>query len=95
MIPTMDILKEYLGMIQEYPDVVDIHRGAVRKVRDCERMKEEGRIDVCDYIFKVYELVHYSYITIHVSRNFMGRTDTTNLTSGVQLALLSVFFNLV
>ena len=46
MIPTMDVLKEYLGMIQEYPDVVDIHRGAVRKVRDCERMKEEGRIDV-------------------------------------------------
>ena len=42
----MDVLKEYLGLIQEFPDTVDIHRGAMSKVKDCERMKEEGRIDV-------------------------------------------------
>lgn len=46
MIPTLDKLKEYLGLLQEFPDVVDIHKGALSKVRDCERMKEEGRIDV-------------------------------------------------
>ena len=46
MLPAMDVLKEYLGLIQEFPDVHDIHKGAVSKVRDCERMKEEGRIDV-------------------------------------------------
>ena len=46
MLPAMDVLKEYLGLIQEFPDTVDIHRGAVGKIRDCERMKEEGRIDV-------------------------------------------------
>ena len=46
MLPTMDVLKEYLGLIQEFPDTVDIHRGAVSKVKDCDRMKEEGRIDV-------------------------------------------------
>ena len=27
-------------------DVVEIHRGAMRKVRDADRMKEQGRIDV-------------------------------------------------
>ena len=46
MLPTMDVLKEYLGLIQEFPDTVDIHRGAMSKIKDCERMKEEGRIDV-------------------------------------------------
>ncbi|XP_003382576.1 PREDICTED: sorting nexin-33-like [Amphimedon queenslandica] len=45
MLPAMDVLKEYLGLIQEFPDVHDIHKGAASKVRDCERMKEEGRID--------------------------------------------------
>ena len=33
-------------MMQEFPDLVEIHRGAMRKVRDADRMKEEGRIDV-------------------------------------------------
>jgi sorting nexin-9/18/33 len=45
MIPTMDGLKEYLGLIQEFPGTVDMHRGLVGKIRDCEKMKEEGRID--------------------------------------------------
>lgn len=45
MLPTLDRIKEYLGILQEFPDVVDIHKGALSKVRDCERMKEEGRID--------------------------------------------------
>ena len=46
MLPAMEVLKEYLGLIQEFPDVSDIHRGALGKIKDCERMKEEGRIDV-------------------------------------------------
>lgn len=46
MLPAMDVLKEYLGLIQEFPKVDDIHRGALGKIKDCERMKEEGRIDV-------------------------------------------------
>ena len=46
MLPTLDRLREYLGILQEFPDMVDIHKGALSKVKDCERMKEEGRIDV-------------------------------------------------
>lgn len=46
MLPALDVLKEYLGIMQEFPDLVEIHRGAMRKVRDADRMKEEGRIDV-------------------------------------------------
>ena len=51
MLPAMDVLKEYIGLMQEFPDLVEIHRGAMRKVRDADRMKEEGRIDVSIYIY--------------------------------------------
>ena len=38
--------QEYLGMIHNYPDLVQVHSGALGKVTDCEKMKEVGRIDV-------------------------------------------------
>ena len=46
MLPALDVLKEYLGLMQDFPDLVEIHRGAIRKVRDADKMKEEGRLDV-------------------------------------------------
>ncbi len=46
MLPALDVLKEYLGLIFTYPDVVQIYKGASSKVKDCDKMKEEGRIDV-------------------------------------------------
>ena len=46
MLPCLDVIKEYLGIIFTFPDVVQIHRGASSKVHDCDKMKEEGRIDV-------------------------------------------------
>ncbi|XP_064384617.1 sorting nexin-33-like [Halichondria panicea] len=48
MLPVLDVLKEYLGLIFTYPDVVQIYKGASSKVRDCDKMKEEGRIDITD-----------------------------------------------
>ena len=46
MLPALDVLKEYLGLIFTYPDVVHIYKGALSKVKDCDKMKGEGRIDV-------------------------------------------------
>jgi hypothetical protein len=46
MLPALDTMKEYLGLLFAFPDMVDIHRGAVNKVKDCDKMKEECRIDV-------------------------------------------------
>lgn len=46
MLPALDTMKEYLGLLFSFPDMVDVHRGAVAKVRECEKMKEECRIDV-------------------------------------------------
>ena len=46
MLPALDVMKEYLGLLFAFPDVVDIHRGAASKVKECTKMKEECRIDV-------------------------------------------------
>lgn len=46
MLPALDVMKEYLGLLFSFPDVVDVHRGAASKVKECEKMKEECRIDV-------------------------------------------------
>lgn len=46
MLPALDVMKEYLGLVFAFPDVVTIHRGAAAKVKECDKMKEEGRIDV-------------------------------------------------
>ena len=46
MLPALDTLKEYIGMVQVYPDLLTVHRGAMGKVKESDRMKEEGRIDV-------------------------------------------------
>ena len=45
-LPALDVLKEYLGLMHEFPDTLDLYKGCLSKVRDCERMREEGRIDV-------------------------------------------------
>ena len=78
MIPTMDTLKEYLGLIQEFPDTVDIHRGAVSKVKDCERMKEEGRIDV--------SVDPYKYkTTCSCACTIIRRTENFSCESNIQI----------
>ena len=80
MIPTMDTLKEYLGLIQEFPDTVDIHRGAVSKVKDCERMKEEGRIDVSvdAYKYRTTCTCACMIISAETNREFQLRIEYSN-----------------
>lgn len=48
MLPALDMMKEYIGLLLEFPDVVDIHRGAASKVKECDKMKEECRIDLTE-----------------------------------------------
>ena len=60
MLPCLDIIKEYLGLIFTFPDMVQIHRGAVSKVHDCDKMKEEGRIDASCLHNYVYITCRYS-----------------------------------
>ena len=69
MLPCLDVIKEYLGLIFTFPDVVQIHRGASSKVHDCDKMKEEGRIDVSQWrlLSLCVRSMHIcTWITVHL-----------------------------
>ncbi|XP_062590061.1 sorting nexin-33-like [Saccostrea cucullata] len=46
--PMLDVLFEYKGMLSTYPDVLKLHEGAIGKAKECERLKEEGRMPESD-----------------------------------------------
>ncbi|XP_061181427.1 sorting nexin-33-like [Saccostrea echinata] len=46
--PMIDVLFEYKGMLSTYPDVLKLHEGAIGKAKECERLKEEGRMPESD-----------------------------------------------
>ena len=76
MLPCLDVIKEYLGLIFTFADVVQIHKGASSKVHDCDKMKEEGRIDVSQSVVGFspslqsmlrvhnYDIIESSYLCI-------------------------------
>ena len=66
MLPCLDVIKEYLGLIFTFPDMVQIHRGASSKVHDCDKMKEEGRIDVSQWYPFLLKLHNYTWTIIHL-----------------------------
>ncbi len=71
MLPALDVLKEYLGIIFTYPDVVQIYKGGSSKVKDCDKMKEEGRIDVSGVFqfMKPRLLQNTYYISVALQQN--------------------------
>ncbi|XP_065844547.1 sorting nexin-33-like [Oscarella lobularis] len=43
LIPLIDGVKEYVGLLSSFPDIVQVHKGAVGKVQECEKLVEEGK----------------------------------------------------
>ncbi|KAK3101901.1 hypothetical protein FSP39_007184, partial [Pinctada imbricata] len=46
--PMMEMLHEYKGILSVYPDVLKVHEGAVGKAKECEKLKDEGRMPESD-----------------------------------------------
>jgi len=44
--PLCDVLYEYKGILGAFPDIIQVHKGAVQKKREYERLGQEGRADV-------------------------------------------------
>nr|XP_011414474.2 sorting nexin-33 isoform X4 [Crassostrea gigas] len=44
----LEVLFEYKGMLSTYPDVLKLHEGAIGKAKECERLKDEGRMPESD-----------------------------------------------
>lgn len=44
-IPLIEGLKEYSGMLSTYPDVLQVHKGTIGKVKECQRLKDEEKME--------------------------------------------------
>ncbi|XP_062504490.1 sorting nexin-33-like [Corticium candelabrum] len=44
LIPLIDGTKEYLGLLSTFPDLVQVHKGAVEKVKEGRKLLEEGKM---------------------------------------------------
>ena len=64
-----------MGLMQEFPELVEIHRGAMRKVRDADKMKEEGRIDVSIIVISYVVIVVMFGSKVHVYISFYFGTS--------------------
>jgi len=43
--PLGDVLHLYKGIISSYPDILTVHKGALQKRRECERLTAEGKME--------------------------------------------------
>ncbi|CAG2107737.1 unnamed protein product [Medioppia subpectinata] len=43
--PMSDILHEYKGMLTVWPDILQVHKGAINKKKEHQKMLDEGKID--------------------------------------------------
>lgn len=44
-LPLIEGLKEYSGMLSTYPDVLQVHKGTIGKVKECQRLKDEEKME--------------------------------------------------
>lgn len=44
-LPLLEGLKEYSGMLSTYPDVLQVHKGTIGKVKECQRLKDEEKME--------------------------------------------------
>lgn len=42
--PMIDTLNEYKGILQQFPDVLKVHEGAIGKAKECQKMQAEGKM---------------------------------------------------
>ncbi|EDO49827.1 predicted protein, partial [Nematostella vectensis] len=45
-LPLIDGLKEYSGMLSQYPEILQIHKGTIGKVKECIKLKEDEKMEV-------------------------------------------------
>ena len=50
LVPFAENIKEYLSILSTFPDLVHIHKGAVAKVRESEKLKDESKIGASDVL---------------------------------------------
>lgn len=60
--PMSDMLHEYKGLLANWPDILQLHKGAIQKKREHQKLKDEGKVDnsLCQSVFKRADTVSYA-----------------------------------
>ncbi|RWS01786.1 sorting nexin-33-like protein, partial [Dinothrombium tinctorium] len=60
--PLSDVLHEYKGMLAAWPDILQIHKGALHRKRDNLKLQEEGKVDasVANSVAQRADVVSYA-----------------------------------
>ncbi|XP_057297849.1 sorting nexin-18-like [Hydractinia symbiolongicarpus] len=44
MLQVLEVLREYTGMLSTYPEIITVHKGALSKVKECQKLQEEEKL---------------------------------------------------
>src|ERR1700734_3905521 len=60
--PMSDVLHEYKGLLSHWPDILNLHRGAVSKKKEHQRLQDEGKVDSSSTqsVFRRSDIVSYA-----------------------------------
>lgn len=60
--PMSDVLHEYKGILANWPDILQLHQGAIKKKREHKKLQDEGKVDaaLCQSVFKRADTVSYA-----------------------------------
>ncbi|CAH1253021.1 SNX33 [Branchiostoma lanceolatum] len=68
--PFMDALHEYRGIIPTFPDILQVHKGAMGKFRECQKLQEEGKMEASEVEGVQQRLETISYATLAEMNHF-------------------------
>lgn len=60
--PMSDVLHEYKGILANWPDILQLHQGAIKKKREHKKLQDEVKVDsaLCQSVFKRADTVSYA-----------------------------------
>ncbi|XP_065653171.1 sorting nexin-9-like [Hydra vulgaris] len=44
MLHVLEVLREYTGLLSTYPEIINVHKGAFAKVKECQKLQEEEKL---------------------------------------------------
>jgi sorting nexin-9/18/33 len=71
--PMSDVLYEYKGLLSHWPDILQLHRGAVNKKREHQKLQDEGKVDPSTTQTVYRKVDNVSYATLAEIDYFQGQ----------------------
>jgi len=44
ILQVLEVLREYTGMLSTYPEIITVHKGALTKVKECQKLQDEEKL---------------------------------------------------